>query len=105
MEKYYLKAIILQGCPYSNNAVKLLKEHKIISDIEYITYNNKELYKTDKIQTFPQIYLKKYNSKGNLLLGGYNDLNNFISTFKNTTYTQCYAQNILQMGPKLFRSF
>jgi hypothetical protein len=81
MEKYYLKAIILQGCPYSNNAVKLLKEHKIISDIEYITYNNKELYKTDKIQTFPQIYLKKYNSNQHLLLGGHDDLSNFISTF------------------------
>ena len=88
MNNYYIKAIILNGCPYSNNAVKLLKTHKIQSNIEYINTNEKEIYKNNNIKTFPQIYLKKYGSKGNLLLGGFNDLNNFIKKFKNTKYNE-----------------
>lgn len=43
---------------------------------------NKDIYKSEYIATFPQIYLNKYNTKGNLLLGGYDDLNNFIITFR-----------------------
>ena len=47
-----------------------------------INYDEKEKFKTDYINTYPQIYLMKKNSNGNLLLGGYNELNNFINIFK-----------------------
>lgn len=82
MSKYYIKAIILNGCPYSKNAEALLKSNSIPSDINYINHNEKNTFKSDLISTFPQLYLKKYNKNGNLLLGGFNDLDNFIKIFK-----------------------
>jgi len=71
---YYFKCILLEGCPYSISANNLLKEFNIKSNIEWINNNNKDKYKTDKISTFPQIYLTKKNKIGKLLIGGYSDL-------------------------------
>lgn len=81
MDKYYIKVILLEGCSYSNAANLLIKTHQLPTDIIWVTQLNKENYKTDQINTFPQIYLKKINSKGNLLLGGYQELVFFINTF------------------------
>ena len=83
MSEYYIKAIILKSCPYSINAEQLLKTHKIKSDFNYIDHDEKNKYKTPFIDTFPQIYLNKNGNKGNLLLGGYTDLSNFLNNFKN----------------------
>jgi len=87
MSSYYLKAIILKSCPFSTNAYDLINKYKIPSDISIIESHEKEKYKTNSISTFPQIYLNRYNTKGNLLLGGYDDLNKFIRTFKNKELT------------------
>ena len=83
---YYIKAILLNDCSYSNNALKLLEYHNIPHKIIYATHENKELLKTNEITTFPQIYLKRNNRNGHLLLGGYNDLNYFINEFKLNKY-------------------
>jgi len=88
MSNYYLKAILLKNCYYSINAEKLLKKYNINSELLYIDHFEKNLYKSKIINTFPQIYLKKYNSKGSLLLGCYEDLNNFINKFKGITYNE-----------------
>lgn len=82
MSNYYIKAILLENCPYSINAEQLLKIHSIPCKITWVNQNNKQVYKTDSINTFPQIYLNKINSPGNLLLGGHDDLASFITTFK-----------------------
>ena len=82
MSDYSLKIILLQNCGYSIAANELIQLHKIPSQTHWITQSEKELYVNDKIQTYPQIYLNKFNSKGNLLLGGYTDLKSFIDTFK-----------------------
>ena len=82
MSDYSLKLILLQNCGYSIAANELIQSHKIPSQTQWISSSEKELYITDKIQTYPQIYLNKFNSKGNLLLGGYTDLKSFIDTFK-----------------------
>lgn len=71
---YYFNTILLEDCPYSMSANELLKNYNIKSNIIWVNSNNKELYKTDKISTFPQIYLRKHNSVGNLLIGGYTNL-------------------------------
>ena len=80
---YHLKAIILKDCPYSTLADSLIKNHKIPAEIININWNNKDKYITNEIDTFPQIYLTKKNSKGTQLLGGYTDLKYFFDTFKN----------------------
>lgn len=81
MDKYFIKAILLEDCSYSNAAHQLIKTHQLPVDITWVNQTNKENYKTDQINTFPQIYLKKINSNGNLLLGCYQELANFIDTF------------------------
>ena len=59
MDNYSLRAILLEGCPYSNSANELLKNYNIPVDITWVNQNNKNNFKTDMISTFPQIYLKK----------------------------------------------
>jgi len=81
MDKYFIKVILLEGCSYSNASHQLIKTHQLPTDITWVNQLNKENYKTDQINTFPQIYLKKINSKGNLLLGGYQELESFINIF------------------------
>lgn len=83
MNNYYIKILALQNCMYSLNSIKLLNDNKIPHKIVDIDNNNKELYKNNLISTYPQIFLKKKNTKGNLLLGGFNDLNLFLNKFKN----------------------
>ena len=83
MNNYYLKAIILNECSYSTAAHKLIKNHKISAEFIFIEQSEKDIYVTDLIDTYPQIYLVRANSKGTLLLGGYTDLKEFIDTFKN----------------------
>ena len=96
MSNYYLHAIILENCPFSNAASELLKNNKNIkSNISTITQSNKENYKTADIQTFPQIYLKKNNKNGSLLLGGYTELKNILDTFQKTKYSKENIDNFL----------
>jgi len=80
--KYHLFVIVLKDCPYSNKAIELLEKNNLKNKtIETVTQKNKDMYKTAEISTFPQIYLKKYNSKNTLLLGGYSDLENVYNNF------------------------
>jgi glutaredoxin len=82
MNNYYIKAVLLENCSYSNKADKLLKEHNIKYTRIDVDSNSKDNYKTSLITTFPQIYLCKNNTLGSQLLGGYDDLSYFIDTFK-----------------------
>lgn len=88
MSSYYIKVLLLENCYYSDSAYKLLLKHNIPNQIIKVSNNNKELYKKSDISTFPQLYLNKYNKKDNLLLGGYDDLNEFIKMFKNVELNQ-----------------
>ncbi len=83
MSNYFIKCILLEGCSYSTAANNLIKIHNIPNQVTWVSQSEKQIYKTDQINTFPQIYLNKFNTKGNLLLGGYSDLLDFIDTFKN----------------------
>lgn len=85
---YYIKGIMLKGCSYSESALQLLKTHNIKHNIITVDYNNMNNYITNQIDTFPQLYLKKQNNNGNLLLGGRDDLKKFIDTFKNKKYSE-----------------
>jgi glutaredoxin len=78
---YYITAILLDSCHYSTLANKLLNKYNIPHKIINVDNKTKNIYKSNIIHTYPQLYLNKLNSKGNLLLGGYNDLLNFITNF------------------------
>lgn len=77
---YKIYIYYIENCFYSTSALKLLKNvnHKKI----LVPYDKKHLYKSKLIDTFPQIYLKKDDSVGSLLIGGYDDLIFIINTLK-----------------------
>ena len=82
MSEYFIKAILLDNCSYSIAANELMIQHNIPNEIINISSRDMNIYSTDNISTYPQLYLKKYNTNGNLLLGGYEDLKNSIDMFK-----------------------
>ena len=94
MSNYYIKAIMLENCPYSIDADRILKTNNISHETLWVNNTNKESYVTNMIQTFPQIYLKRRNSNQHLLLGGRDDFASFISTF--------YLQQIKEENLKNF---
>ena len=74
---YYLKIISLNGCPYSEAIEQLVKNNKIDSKIININQYEKEKYKSEEIDTFPQVFLNKKYSSGNLFIGGYSKLKSY----------------------------
>jgi glutaredoxin len=87
MSQYYLHLVVLENCPYSEAALSFLNNYKKIkTDITRINHSNKENYKTNDINTFPQIYLKKNGSNGSLLLGGYTELKKAFDLFYHSKY-------------------
>lgn len=81
---YYLQLISLKDCPYSEAAQSLLKDNNINHELVLVNRNEKDKFKTDNISTFPQIYLKKENSNGSVLIGGYDLLKEYYDSAKNT---------------------
>ena len=67
---YYLQINSLIGCPYSLEVETLLQQENLNDKIIKIDPSEKYMYKNKYISTFPQVYLKKDNSQGQILLGG-----------------------------------
>jgi glutaredoxin len=81
---YYLYCVILKNCPYSQAAYELLNLKKNIKkEFTFINRSEMDNYKTEFINTFPQIYLKRYNTNGTKLIGGYTELKNIFDKFEN----------------------
>ena len=82
--KILLKVIVLENCPYSMSAVELLSNYNIPFKKIMVNQNTKHKYKTDKISTFPQVYI--VNKDEELLLGGYVDIEeimDLVNKYKN----------------------
>jgi glutaredoxin len=80
---YYIHTVLLQECPYSNNIKLLLDKYNIKYTSTIVNHANKDLFKTSKLQTFPQIFFKKSNSKGSLYIGGYDNFEELFNMFYN----------------------
>lgn len=78
---YYIHTVLLDGCQYSISAKNLLDKYNINYKATNVNHTNKDLFKTDNLQTFPQIFLKKHNNNGSVLLGGYSNLNDLFGMF------------------------
>ena len=74
---YYFKLVSLEGCPYSKAGEELFSNNKIKHELIKVQHKEKIKFKSDNINTFPQIYLKKKYSKGSLLVGGYDDIKEY----------------------------
>ena len=95
MSNYFLKVISLQNCPYSIAAQELILNNNIKNNITIVERSEKDKYKTNKIDTFPQIYLAKYNKKETLLLGGHDKLAAFITMFKGNPLSELNVNNFI----------
>ena len=83
---YYLFIITLEDCFYCEAAINLLNSFKIKYKYLKVNRNEKDKFKTTEISTFPQVYLKQNNNT--LLLGGYDNLKEFIDKFINQKYNE-----------------
>jgi len=103
LSNYYLHLVILKGCPYSESASKLLNSYKNIKkEYTFIERNDIEKYKTALISTYPQIYLKRYNTNGTQLIGGYSDIKKIIDAF-NKKYDKETMNNYLNENKNISR--
>lgn len=93
MSNYYLHSVILKNCPYSNAAHELLNNS---SEFTFVDHNNKDKYKNDNISTFPQIYLKRKDSNGSLLIGGYDNIKELHDLFHKKKYSETNINEFLK---------
>ena len=91
---YYLQLISLQNCPYSEAANSLVKDNNIKHNLTIVNREEKDKFKTEYIDTFPQIYLKKKNSSGSVLLGGYDNLKEYYDSVKKNYGKKDSLENI-----------
>ncbi len=94
--QYYLDIVYLEGCPHSKQALDLLTNKNIKHNLISVSYNNKDTYKTNLISTFPQLYLKKNNNNGSLLLGGNSDLQKIYNIIDTNNTQESIQKNLKQ---------
>jgi glutaredoxin len=96
---YYLQVNSLIGCPYSIELENIIQTKRIHAEINKVSSDEKHLYKNDEISTFPQVYLKKYNSQGSILLGGNSDIKEILGN-NNKTFDEQF-KFITKKYPKM----
>jgi len=94
---YYIFIVVLENCLFSMYAMELLKKYNINFKHLKVTSTDKDTYKTQDIQTFPQVYLKKKSTEDSLLLGGYTDLKKFFDIFIDVKYDE---NNVIKFQKK-----
>ena len=98
---YYLQIISLDNCPYSIAANELVNTNTINSKITQVNHQTKDNFKSKYITTFPQVYLKKQNSTGSLLLGGYEELKYYFDLVKNNRNIDTLKDSIKKYNKNL----
>lgn len=93
---YYFYCIFLERCSFSHRAKLLLDKYNIKYSYETVNYEESRKLITDKISTFPQIYLRKENANGSILIGGFTDLNELFNLFHKKEYNEDNVQLIMK---------
>jgi hypothetical protein len=78
------QVIALEGCPYSQRAVEILKSLPN-TEVIWVDHESKHRYKTPDRQTFPQITYKYKQKNGQLktvFIGGLSELEKLIELKK-----------------------
>jgi glutaredoxin 3 len=80
-----IKLYVLEGCPYCNKALDILKKNKI-KHKKIVVENSEEAKnyykKKNKMNTFPQIFLD-FNESNSMKIGGCSDLENLMDLLSN----------------------
>jgi len=83
MSKFEL--FVIEGCPFCNKSLKLMKDSKIKHKVVVVPPEKKAFYKkAHQMNTFPQVFYHKKN--GSIIkVGDSNDLQNLVQIIKNMT--------------------
>lgn len=74
-----IQIYVLDGCPYCNNALRLLNQYHFQHKITIVESHEKEYYKKkNKMNTFPQIFLEM-DKKKRIKIGGNDNLEQILS--------------------------
>jgi glutaredoxin len=94
---------VLEGCPYCNNSLKLLKEYKIKHKAIVVQQDEKEYYKKrNKMNTFPQIFMMI--DKDNFIkIGGNSDLVETIELSHNINKSNVSIDAVYYMYKNLYK--
>lgn len=96
-----IEIYVLEGCPYCNHALNILKNNKIKHISTIVPYNKKDEYKKKhSMETFPQIFIKNAGKKKQKI-GGSSDLDNYINLINNIKKSKLNI-NILYLLSKEF---
>ncbi len=90
---------VLEGCPYCLNSLRLLKQYKIKHKAILVPYEKKDYYKKqNKMDTFPQIFMK-INKDQFATIGGNSNLEELLDlckTIKNSNYSLSTITNLYE---------
>jgi glutaredoxin len=94
---------VLEGCPYCNNSLRLLKEYKIKHKAIIVPINEKEKYKKQsKMNTFPQIFMMV--DKDNIIkIGGNSDLEEAIELSNNIHRSNVSIDVVYHMYKNIYK--
>lgn len=88
---------VLDGCPYCNNSLRVLKENKIKHKAIVVAPKDKEKYKKiNKMNTFPQIFINA-DKDTYLKIGGNDDLEETIRIVKEVQSSNVSLDSIYYM--------
>lgn len=91
---------VINGCPYCENAINLVKDNKLSADITVVKPEEKHHYKLKhELSTFPHVFYKNNkNSRTMKLIGGSTDFKHLINslhTIKDINLPNTAITNIL----------
>jgi len=93
--KRKITSVVLKDCSYSNALIDMFKKLNLSTKFIKVTQETKHKYKTDKINTFPQVYIDKF------LIGGYDDTKYLIDIINNNTDINLIKKQIIKKYPTI----
>ncbi len=93
---------VLEGCPYCNNSLQLLKQYKIKHKAIVVPHDKKEFYKKqNKMSTFPQIFMMI--DKNNFMkIGGNSDLVEAIGLSNNINQSNVALDSVYYLYQNMY---
>ena len=93
---YYIHIVGLENCRYSNSAKELVESYGIENKYNEVSYHNKDKFKSAHHSTFPIIYMKRSLHMGQVLIGGYSELNILFNKFYSKPYDSVEVKNVME---------
>ena len=99
-----LEVYSLDGCYYSQNAEKIIKENKLKVNIIKVpndTKIKKEINKKNKMNTYPQIFII-FDEKNKFKIGGCDELNEHINLCKHIKENKYIPESVYILYKNLY---